>query len=686
MQNFGSDRSVEPKGAIPVSAWKLDNSREIGDKELRLRIDRVKIEEGSFHQLCSTYHYDENKIRERVFQIIEKRGKLHNPSTNSGGICCGVIDAIGKDYCNPENFQVGDKVICITSLTAIPMRLETIETVDFNYAQMNVTGYCILFETSPIVLYPEELKESYLLSALDESGSIVNVYNFAETGNRFLILGNNVLSVLLYAAAIRKKAAKKSRVVAVLDNAGRQILEEKKIEKILAKYIDKVYFADILSPMEDFQVIEAQEKELFDISVNCANLLGAETISVLFTKDQGSLFFTSLINNYNLAILFAESLGKALKTYSLDEYTQNYDKFTVALVREIKDDLEYLDIVFKKYPMASKLPTKLSEMMQMKTEGKIDDFVFASGKMKTLIETVLNIAEYDCNVIIQGETGVGKEKILNLIHQNCTRKMNPCVRINCATIQDSLGESEFFGYENGAFTGASTAGKHGYFELANNGILFLDEVGELSPRLQSKLLRVLQENQFFRVGGQTQISVNVRVICASNVELKKLVQEGKFREDLYYRLNICEINIPPLREREEDIICLAESFIKKYNDIYHQTKKLDQDAVQELLSYSWPGNVRELDNIMHRAVINSKDNSIDGEMIRHILASDLEKDEFSQNAITITVRQGLIPSLEEYEKELIRNALKIYRTTRKAAEILEISHSQFMRKKKKYAL
>lgn len=686
MQNFGSGRSVEPKGAIPVSAWKLDNSREIGQKELRLRIERVKIEEGSFRQLCSTYHYDEQKIRERLFQIIEKRGKLHNPSTNSGGICCGVIEAIGEDYDNPENFQVGDKVICITSLTAIPMQLEKIEAIDFNYAQMNVTGYSILFETSPIVPYPEELGESYLLSALDESGSIVNVYNFAETGNRFLILGNNVLSVLLYAAAIRKKADKKSRVVAVLDNASRQILEEKKLEKVLAKYIDKIYFADILSPMEDFQTIESQEKELFDISVNCANLLGAETISVLFTKDQGSLFFTSLINNYNLAILFAESLGKALKTYSLDEYTQNYDKFTVSLVREIKGDLECLDAMFKKYPMSSKLPTKLSEVMQLKEKGRLDDFVFASGKMKVLIETVLNIAEYDCNVIIQGETGVGKEKILNLIHQNCSRKMNPCVRINCATIQDNLGESEFFGYENGAFTGASTTGKHGYFELANNGILFLDEVGELSPRLQSKLLRVLQENQFFRVGGQTQINVNVRVICASNVELKKLVQEGRFREDLYYRLNICEITIPPLRERAEDIICLAESFIKKYNDIYHQLKKLDQDAVSELLSYSWPGNVRELDNIMHRAVINSKDNSIDGEIIRRILASDLGKDELPQSTTQKKAGHGLLLSLEEYEKEMIRDALKNYRTTRKAAEILEISHSQFMRKKKKYAL
>ena len=139
------------------------------------------------------------------FKSSKKEANFIIPRLTAAGICCGVIEAIGEDYDNPENFQVGDKVICITSLTAIPMQLEKIEAIDFNYAQMNVTGYSILFETSPIVPYPEELGESYLLSALDESGSIVNVYNFAETGNRFLILGNNVLSVLLYAAAIRKK-------------------------------------------------------------------------------------------------------------------------------------------------------------------------------------------------------------------------------------------------------------------------------------------------------------------------------------------------------------------------------------------------------------------------------------------------------------------------------------------------
>lgn len=179
-----------------------------------------------------------------------------------------------------------------------------------------------------------------------------------------------------------------------------------------------------------------------------------------------------------------------------------------------------------------------------------------------MIEKVLNIAQYDCNIVIQGETGVGKEKVFNLIHQNSPRKGKPCVRINCATIPENLAESEFFGYENGAFTGAQKDGKEGYFEMANNGTLFLDEIGSLSLTMQSKLLRVLQESTFYRLGGTEQIKINVRVVCANNVPLKKLIEERKFREDLYYRLNICLIEVPPLRERQEDIECLSEAFLK----------------------------------------------------------------------------------------------------------------------------
>ena len=224
------------------------------------------------------------------------------------------------------------------------------------------------------------------------------------------------------------------------------------------------------------------------------------------------------------------------------------------------------------------------------------NFVFKSLDTRQMIEEAINIAKYDCNLIIQGETGVGKEKILELIHENSSRRGEPCIKKNCATISESLAESELFGYEEGAFTGARIEGKRGYFEMANNGILFLDEIGSLPMHIQSKLLRVIQESQFYKVGGTKPVNVNVRVIVASNVPLKELVDSGAFREDLYYRLNICTIDVPPLRERRDDIPCLAEYFVNDWSTKYSVRKEIEHDAMQTLYYHSWPGNVRELEN------------------------------------------------------------------------------------------
>jgi transcriptional regulator with PAS, ATPase and Fis domain len=304
--------------------------------------------------------------------------------------------------------------------------------------------------------------------------------------------------------------------------------------------------------------------------------------------------------------------------------------------------------------------------------------------MKGVLDEALNVAGYDCNVVIFGETGVGKEKILSLIHSNSDRKLNPCIRINCAAIPESLAESEFFGYEAGAFTGSAANGKPGYFELANNGILFLDEVGLLPAGIQVKLLRVIQENQFFRIGGMKQMDVNVRVVCASNVSLKDLVKEGKFREDLYYRLNICEIKIPPLREITEDISTLAEFFLNRYNDMYHIRKLFDQESLDALHAYEWPGNVRELENTVHRLVISSRGDRIgEAEVHRALSLNPHSGEKMSENVIQ-GGDYGLDYIMMNYERKFIEDALKKWKNTRKAAAHLGISQSQLMRKKQKY--
>jgi transcriptional regulator with PAS, ATPase and Fis domain len=318
--------------------------------------------------------------------------------------------------------------------------------------------------------------------------------------------------------------------------------------------------------------------------------------------------------------------------------------------------------------------------------SQIDDFIYMSPVTDELIEESLNVAKYDCNVIIEGETGVGKEKIMEILHKNSSRNGNPCIKVNCATIQENLAESEFFGYEGGSFTGANREGKKGYFEIANGGVLFLDEIGQLSLTMQSKLLRVLQENAFFRVGGTKQVNVNVRVICANNVSLQTLIDQGKFREDLYYRLNISIIVVPPLRKRPEDIICLSEEFLKKYCNKYDVEKSLEDEAMNALSTYAWPGNVRELENMIHRLVINSKEDVIKSLEVESIIHGRVYENVMMKLRSEISSGNSLDfeEIMKQQEKKLLEYALKKEVTTRKAADFLGITQAKFMRKKQKY--
>ena len=315
----------------------------------------------------------------------------------------------------------------------------------------------------------------------------------------------------------------------------------------------------------------------------------------------------------------------------------------------------------------------------------------------------MRLASYDCNVLILGETGVGKERVLDLLHENSARKGMQCIKINCSAITESLAESEFFGYEKGSFTGAKDAGKKGIFELANGGTLFLDEIGDLPMSIQAKMLRVLQEGQFYRVGGEKPINVNVRVISATNRDLREMVREGTFREDLYYRLNICEIEILPLRMRTDDIEPLVKMFAKKYNDKYMLERKFTIEAIDELKEYSWPGNVRQLENVVHTIIISCKDNVVDGKSVQNVIKKKtLEGTRRNGTPVTVDRSQEqdiaeaettggyknmtLEEAIGNHEKAIIVDALKRYGTTRKAAEALNISQSQLMRKKKKYEI
>jgi PAS domain S-box-containing protein len=338
------------------------------------------------------------------------------------------------------------------------------------------------------------------------------------------------------------------------------------------------------------------------------------------------------------------------------------------------------------------LTKELSEaqkrIRELSAKYSFDDIV---GKCKNIIEAkeqLIKAANVPATVLLKGESGTGKELFAHAIHNEGTRKENQFVRVNCAALSETLLESELFGYEEGAFTGAKKGGKKGLFEEANNGTIFLDEISEISSNTQVKLLRVLQEKEITRVGGVKPIHVNVRVVAATNEDLYKLVKESKFREDLYYRLNVFPIQIPPLRERKKDIDFLVKKFINKYNIEYgRNVNRIDNGALNILKQYDWPGNVRELENVIGRAMINMTFNEVEiNDSHLPILFSE-KNNTNSEIVDKKSEYKSLNEALEDYEKKYIE---KIYyqedKNKTKTAEKLNISIRSLYYKFSRYGI
>lgn len=315
-----------------------------------------------------------------------------------------------------------------------------------------------------------------------------------------------------------------------------------------------------------------------------------------------------------------------------------------------------------------------------------EDIIGKSDEMQIAIEQAKLGAKTPATVLLRGESGTGKELFAHAIHNASDRKFNKFLRVNCAALSESLLESELFGYEEGAFSGAKRGGKRGLFEEADKGSIFLDEIGELSANTQAKLLRVLQENEIVRVGGTKSISINVRVIAATNVNLEKGIADGSFREDLYYRLNRMPIQIPPLRNRKSDIPLISEGLITKLNQDYgRNVEGITENAIKKLMEYHWPGNVRELENVLGRAMIFMKYNEtiID---LNHLPPLDSSVKEAGKK------KEGGVPSgrdlnsqLEEYEKKIIQEVLEQNNGNKTAAaKILNVSVRNLYYKLEKY--
>jgi len=304
------------------------------------------------------------------------------------------------------------------------------------------------------------------------------------------------------------------------------------------------------------------------------------------------------------------------------------------------------------------------------------DIISKSPRMLEVLELAREVASLRSTVLIRGESGTGKELVARAIHFSGSRAQKPFIAVSCAALAETLLESELFGYEKGSFTGAAER-KKGKFELADGGTIFLDEIGDIGPKLQADLLRVLQERSFYRVGGTEEVQVDVRVIAATHKDLRALVEEGKFREDLYYRLNVIEIHIPPLRERREDIPLLAEHFVERLShELGKPVEEIEQDAMRLLMDHAWPGNVRELENAIERAIVSCRGRTLTAEDFSFLRNNGPAKAQIPDNL-----------TLAEMERLMIEATLR--RTggnVKEAAASLGIDRSTLYEKLKRYGI
>ncbi|AKA71462.1 sigma 54-interacting transcriptional regulator [Clostridium scatologenes] len=342
---------------------------------------------------------------------------------------------------------------------------------------------------------------------------------------------------------------------------------------------------------------------------------------------------------------------------------------------------EIKDLVKKLEKSEEELNYYKDELNRHNFSSSFSSIIGCSSSLKDCLFMAQKASNSPSTVLIRGESGTGKELIAKAIHNNSNRKNKPFVRVNCAAIPENLLESELFGYEKGAFTGAIKS-KPGKFNIANGGTLFLDEIGDMPVSMQVKLLRVLQEREFESVGGLTTQIVDIRIIAATNRNLEQMIKEDKFREDLYYRLNVISIILPPLRNRKEDINLLVEHFIQKMNiKLNKNVTGIDKKSLMHLQEYHWPGNIRELENIIERAINMCENNLItEKDLPFYIKNGELE------TGSLINLKNGKLQPLEQYEKELITLAMKTYKSYNKAGKALGITHRTVSLKCKKYGI
>ena len=421
------------------------------------------------------------------------------------------------------------------------------------------------------------------------------------------------------------------------------------------------------------RALELFEEEDFDVAVVDLKLPDADGMEVLKTfrqrRPETPVIMITAHGNRQVAL-------EALNEGAYDYFSKPFD-------------LEDMRVVIRRAAEKARLVREVDRLRKQMEEGRDADAPHLLGEstaMDVVRETITTVADSDVTCLILGESGTGKELAAELIHRQSSRRDGPFVKLNCAAIPDTLIETEMFGYEKGAFTGAAQRTK-GKFEQANGGTIFLDEIGDMTSLVQTKLLRVVETGEFHRVGGASSVKVDVRLLAATNQDLKTAIEEGSFREDLYYRINVVSLLLPPLRQHPEDIPILVQAFLRSFNEKFNKSiTGVQENVMEHLLAYSWPGNVRELQNVLQRAVVLERGDMVSVTSLPETMASPIPSTRLSLKELEgRSLTDALKRVKAHYERALIQEALEAAGGNKtRAAQLLKISRVNLHQKINEY--
>lgn len=606
-----------------------------------------------------------------------------------------IIEVVGKGV-NPEKAVV-DLVVFLSG--------------NFEFSFSNQEEVDEILESTSIISDKVFASMANGLIAVDEKNRVTIFNKAAEkiTGLKTTeVIGKNILN-FIEGAKLDEVIQEGKEQIGFKETIGNStvitnrspIFSEEKIIGAVAIFQDISEFEKLASELKSTKELKERFQYLLETVHDAISMVDSQGIVTYVNAAYERIRDTKkekIIGKSIFQIYPKSYLAKALKENKafLEVLTEKKDgtKLVSSISPIIVDDeLKGAVAVSKEFNEIQRLAEKLQKAMakaeyleeelsrKQKLDSSFEIIVGNSGPLQEALAVASKASQTSTTVLIRGESGTGKELVATAIHYASKRKNHPFIRVNCAAIPTNLLESELFGYEAGAFTGANKQ-KPGKFELAHQGTIFLDEVGDMSLNMQAKLLRVIQEKEFERVGGVKSLQISVRIIAATNRNLEEMLVKGEFREDLYYRLNVIPVCLPSLRERKSDIPLLAEFFLQKVSqNIDKQISYITPEAMECLVNYNWPGNIRELENIIERSCVLAEKSFIQTSDLPSYISQKIERD----NDSLINTEQG-IATMEQYEKAIIRFALDRYRSFNQAGKALGVTHKTVATKARKYGL